>query len=399
MSRLQSSLFENERLTMDRSIELTIESLQSYGSLYRHWAIAFSGGKDSTAVATLVPHLIASGQIPAPESLTILYADTRMELPPLQATAIQVLATLEQRGIRTQVVLPELDERFYVYMFGRGVPPPKNRFRWCTAQLKIEPMENALAELRERTGEKLLMLTGVRLGESAARDQRIVTSCSRDGAECGQGWFQVSTPESVADVLAPCLHWRVCHIWDWLQFHAPDHGFETQMIAEVYGGDEKEEINARTGCVGCNLASKDTALDALLKLSQWQYLAPLKQLKPLYVDLKRPIHRLRKNGERKKDGSLSSNPMRMGPLTMDARRDGLSQVLDIQTQVNRVAHEQERPFIDLINEEEHERILALIEANTWPDKWTGDEIRADVPLPQISACGIQPLLCLEGVQG
>ena len=53
--------------------------------------------------------------------------------------------------------------------------------------------------------------------------------------------------------------WRVCNVWDWLTFHAPRHGFSTQMIAEVYGGNEKEEINARTGCVGCNLASKDVA--------------------------------------------------------------------------------------------------------------------------------------------
>ena len=48
-----TSLWESERLTMERSIELTIESLQSYGSLYKHWAVAYSGGKDSTATVTL----------------------------------------------------------------------------------------------------------------------------------------------------------------------------------------------------------------------------------------------------------------------------------------------------------------------------------------------------------
>ena len=145
---------------------------------------------------TLLAHLIAAGQIAPPETLTVLYADTRMELPPLHACALTILNELAQRGMRTQVVLPDLDDRFFVSLFGRGVPAPKNRFRWCTSQLKIEPMERALADLRQATGEKLLMLTGVRLGESAARDSRIALSCDRDGTECGQGWFQEATPDT-----------------------------------------------------------------------------------------------------------------------------------------------------------------------------------------------------------
>lgn len=141
---------------MERSIELTIESLLVHGWKYRHWAIAYSGGKDSTATVTLVCHLIATGQIPAPESLTVLYADTRMELPPLHACALTILGELQQRGIHTRVVLPALDDRFFVYLFGRGVPAPKNRFRWCTPQLKVEPMEAALQKLRDFYGEKYL---------------------------------------------------------------------------------------------------------------------------------------------------------------------------------------------------------------------------------------------------
>ena len=122
----------------------------------------------------------------------MLYADTRMEMPPLQLSAMGVLDELRERGIKARVVLPEIDKRFYVYMLGRGVPPPKNRFRWCTSQIKLEPMLDALAELRAMSGSKLLMLTGVRLGESSVRDTRIVTSCSRDGAECGQGWCRAA---------------------------------------------------------------------------------------------------------------------------------------------------------------------------------------------------------------
>ncbi|MGF1575637.1 MAG: phosphoadenosine phosphosulfate reductase family protein, partial [Cyanophyceae cyanobacterium] len=177
------SLFEDQRLSLSQSIELSVESLCHYGSLYRHWAVAFSGGKDSSATVTLVAHLIETGRIPQPESLTVLYADTRQELPPLHTAALGILAELEKRGIQTRVVLPEMDYRFFVYMLGRGVPPPSNTFRWCTPKLKVMSMERELEKVRRECGEKLLMLTGVRIGESAARDRRIAVSCTKDGGE------------------------------------------------------------------------------------------------------------------------------------------------------------------------------------------------------------------------
>ncbi len=399
MTRQAPTLWDADRMTFAQALDLTIGSLDTYGRHYKHWSIAFSGGKDSTATVTLVVHLLESGAIPMPESLTVCYADTRMELTPLHIGALHLLSVLRERGIQTQVVVPPLDDRFFVYMFGRGVPPPKNRFRWCTPHLKVEPMLAALEGLRASSEAKLLLLTGVRIGESAARDQRIALSCGKDGAECGQGWFQETTPEAVADTLAPLLHWRVCHVWDWLTFHAPTLGFPTALLAEVYGGEEAQEVNARTGCVGCNLASRDTALDIVLKSPQWSYLAPLKRLRPLYQELIKPQFRLRKDGsQRLKDGSLGKNPMRLGPLTMEARAYGLAQVLRIQDEINTVAARQGRPLVDLINAAEEQRIHELIDANTWPARWTGEEVPGDVALPQvITAEFLQPLLGLEAL--
>lgn len=390
------SLFENSRTVLKDSIALTVSSLCHYAERYRHWVIAFSGGKDSSTVVTLVAHLIETGQIPAPKSLTVLYADTRLELVPLSVAAHGIMEELRQRDIDAHVVLPALDDRFMVYMLGRGVPPPNNRtLRWCTSQIKIEPMHAALKAHRERVGEKLLMLTGVRMGESAARDERIVTSCSRDNAECGQGWLQIHTPEAIADTLAPILHWRVCHVWAWLTAHAPGLGFPTLPIATAYGGDEAEEVNARTGCTGCPLASKDTALEAIIRQVGWSYLTPLKRLRPLYDELRFTRRfRLRKAGfEVLKDGTIATNPQRLGPLTMEAREYGLNAVLGIQDEVNSAALELGRPPVDLLNGEEMGRIIQLIEANTWPLKWTGSEPTGDVPLDRCFGDGaVQPLL-------
>lgn len=377
------SLFEADRLTLDDSLAMTADSINAYGSAYDHWAVAYSGGKDSTALVAAVTYLIESGRVTPPKSLTILYADTRQELPPLQRAALRILNSLEGRGCQTQVVLPQLDDRFYVYVLGRGVPPPSNTFRWCTPQLKIEPMHAALAGLREMAGHKVLMLTGVRLGESAVRDQRIAVSCSKDSGECGQGWFQVATPDSLADTLAPLLHWRLCHVYDWLYFEPERHGLDTSGIAAVYGEDD-----VRTGCVGCNLASRDNALERLIRQAEWEHLRPLLEIKPLFAELKLARNRKRKSEpELRQDGTWAQNAQRLGPLTMEARAYGLERIKDIQS----------RARVDLVNGEEEARIRELWALNTWPNKWTGEEVNGDVALDAISVDAFgdivsQPLL-------
>lgn len=380
----QPTLWESERITMEDSLELTAQSLNAYGSKYDHWAAAFSGGKDSSALVAVVIYLIERGRVKPPKSFTVLRSDTRMELPPLDITAKKIMEQVRQRGFGAKTVLPAMDDRFFVYMFGRGVPPPSNTFRWCTGQLKVEPMIADLKALRDEYGQKFLMLTGVRIGESAARDARISISCGKNNSECGQGWFQEATPDQVADTLAPLLHWRLCHIWDWLTIFESEHGFSTSLIAAVYGQDENLETHARTGCVGCNLASRDFALEEIIKRPQWKHFSPLMELRPLYAELKKPRNRLRKDGtESRIDGSLVTNPCRMGPLTFAARAWGLGQIKDIQ----------KRAGVDLINEEEQDRITQLIAAKTWPNGWDGTERGAWETFDNVNPDGsVQPVL-------
>jgi DNA sulfur modification protein DndC len=397
MSRTeQLNLFGVKRIDINAQQEMTFASLNEYGPRHDHWAIAWSMGKDSTTVLTLVVQAITTGQVSPPKSLTVLCADTRLELIPLWIAAQGIIEKLRTLGIEVRVVMAPLDDRFFVYMLGRGVPPPSNRFRWCTGQMKVEPMKAALKQLHSEIGQKILMLTGVRQGESAIRDGRIAMSCSRDGAECGQGWYQTGLANDMCSTLAPILHWRVCGVWDWLKVFAPMPaygGWPTAILADAYGGDEAEEINARTGCIGCPLASKDKALEAVVVLPDWHYLRPLLRLKPLYRLMKKATYRLRKDGERNKDGKLAKNQQRMGPLTLDARLFFLEEVLKIQAEVNIEADHTGRPRIDILNAEEEARIRELISLNTWPKDWDGTEVRADVMLDKRYADGsVMPVL-------
>ena len=394
------------RLQMTDSIDLTIQSLLAYGATHEHWGIAWSGGKDSSATLTLITWLLDTGRVPRPKTLTVFYADTRQELPPLAIAAQQIMDELRERGIQVEVVTAPMDKRFMVYILGRGVPPPNNNtLRWCTRQIKIDPMQHALEQRLEQLDGQVLMITGVRQGESAIRDQRIEMSCSKDGAECGQGWYQQVLPNAKGlrgrlATLAPLLHWRVCHVWEWLRHWAPQEEFgdwSTAAIAEAYGGDEAEEINARTGCTGCPLVDTDMALDNILLNPQWAYLAPLKRIKPLWRELRKPEHRLRKAGrEILKSGKVAANPQRMGPLTFEARLKGLELILGVQAEINASARALRRPVVDLINAEEEARIRELIALETWPDGWDGDEPIATTIMDTVYANGaVQPRLFSE----
>lgn len=214
MKAQQQNMFGTVKMQMTESIKLSIASLQAYGERYDHWAVAWSGGKDSSALVTFIIWCIENDKVPAPKSLSILYSDTRLELTPLYLAARSIMEEIQEHGYQVTEVMAPMDKRFMCYILGRGVPPPSNTFRWCTGQMKVYPMESALQALYDSTGEKILMLTGVRQGESAARDGRIIRSCSKDGAECGQGWFQTSLDTAICDTLAPLLHWRVCHVWE-----------------------------------------------------------------------------------------------------------------------------------------------------------------------------------------
>ncbi len=363
------TLFDGVRLSYDECYQMTIDSIKKVEGMYKTWLLMWSGGKDSTTMETVILELIRREQVTPPENLRIFIADTRQELIPLWQNAMQLIEQIEQRGYKVDIVRPEIDNRFWVYMLGYGVPPPSNTFRWCTDKLKLAPIQNSvekfMAELNgtkdSNKWDKVLMMTGVRKGESAARDARINMSCSKDGGECGQGHYH-NISNSWNDTLAPIIHWRVCVIWEWLKLYAPTKkyggGWQTAMLAEAYG--DGEDINTRTGCIACNLASKDKALIAIAKLPQWAYLKPLLQIRQLNAWLKMPKNRLRKTGfQKRKDGKGAKNQNRLGPLTYAARAEGLERLKSILDEVNSLARTTGRPEVNILIKEEEQRILCL----------------------------------------
>src|ERR1041384_6671103 len=113
----------------------------------RPWLVGFSGGKDSTMLASLIFETALS--VPLRERkkpISIVCTDTRVEIPAIVEMVESTLARMqkcsEQNDLKVEVSLlrPPPEQSFWVNIIGRGYPPPNRVFRWCTQRLKIDPV-------------------------------------------------------------------------------------------------------------------------------------------------------------------------------------------------------------------------------------------------------------------
>jgi DNA sulfur modification protein DndC len=285
---------------------------------FDHWIVTFSGGKDSTAMAvlSLEAGLELGSQV---RRIDIVYADTLLEIPSIQRFASFFLESIASDNrlvdlpLFTHTVKPAAESSFWVLLLGRGYPPPHQRFRWCTRRLKIEPAEMALKQytLPGRTS----ILTGVRFGESKARDARLATACSR-GGECGQGVWLQHSQRLQATYMAPIVDWEECDVWDYLTLVAPTLGYKTEHLEDVYNGHD-----TRFGCWVCTVVSQEKALTRTVEKPEWEHLRPLLEFRAhLWRSTRDPATRLEVDG-------------RPGRLNLMTRQRVLSELLEVQRQV------------------------------------------------------------------
>jgi len=160
---------------------------QLYLEDQRPWLVGFSGGKDSTMLASLVFDAVLS--IPVEQRkkpVSVLCTDTRVEIP---AIADMVEGALDRMrkcslqnnlNIDASLLKPIIEESFWVNIIGRGYPPPNRVFRWCTQRLKIDPVTTFVNQRLGHWGEAILHL-GARRAESSIRAQTMADREVRNG--------------------------------------------------------------------------------------------------------------------------------------------------------------------------------------------------------------------------
>jgi DNA sulfur modification protein DndC len=302
----------------------------------RPWLVGFSGGKDSTMVASLVYETVMS--IPATERtkpVIVLCTDTRVEIP---AIAEMIESTLERMrkfarknelNIEVHLLKPPPEQSFWVNTIGRGYPPPTRVFRWCTQRLKIDPVTVFVNQRIGHWGEAILHL-GARRAESSTRAQTMGNRKSRNGLRRHPDLPRVW-------VSNPIEFLSTEEVWAYLLQNANPWGNDNRALYKLYANASNGECpiqidtstpacgNSRFGCWTCTVVDRDKASEGLLESGD-ERMEHLLAFRDTLLEFRNPENGYRDN--RRMNGAEGP-----GPLLIKGRRELLKRLLKLQEEL------------------------------------------------------------------
>ena len=302
------------------------------------WIVGFSGGKDSTLLAHLIfDCLLALSPSDRKRPVFLVCNDTLVESPVFQAHVNklldQIAESLDALRVPVQVVkthpLPE--ESFWVNLLGRGYPAPNRNFRWCTDRMKIRPTTRFIQEQVNHSGEAILVL-GTRRAESAHRAHNMA---EREKAANGARLSPHSDLKGCF-IFSPIKDLTTDEVWLALLNSRPPWGGSYRDLVALYkdanGGECPFVVSeddtpscgtgsARFGCWTCTVVKKDNSIDSLIASGQ-DHLEPLAEFRKLIRRVSETPDYRSKTRRDGRDG--------LGPLTLDARKMLLEQLLTVQ---------------------------------------------------------------------
>ncbi|MED2080133.1 phosphoadenosine phosphosulfate reductase family protein, partial [Bacillus thuringiensis] len=118
--------------------------------------VGYSGGKDSSAMLTLLWDAIA--ELPLKDRtkpIHILTSEVGVETPVMTAYISRTLKKIQKSAAKQNLpfivhsVRPLMKESYWYKLLGRGMLPPtgNSRLRWCTDLLKVRPMQRKMKEI------------------------------------------------------------------------------------------------------------------------------------------------------------------------------------------------------------------------------------------------------------
>ena len=306
---------------------------QLYREDDRPWLVGFSGGKDSTMLASLVFDTVLSFPTERrTKPISVLCTDTRVEIPAIvemvEGTLEKMRKCSEKNDLRIDVNLlrPPADQSFWVNIIGRGYPPPNRVFRWCTQRMKIDPVTIFVQQRLGHWGEAILHL-GARRAESSSRAQTMASRESRNGLHRHPDLPRVW-------VSNPIEFLSTEEVWTYLLQNPNPWGESNRSLFALYArsGECPIQIDTSTpscgksrfGCWTCTVVERDKASEGLLASGD-ERMEDLLEFRETLIHYRNP-----ENGKRDmKRMNGSDGP---GPLTMTARRQLLTQLLKLQEQ-------------------------------------------------------------------
>lgn len=328
--------------------------------VYKHderpWLIGYSGGKDSTLLVALVYEAMKRLKDAGAElskRVYIITSDTMVENPIVRnymhssSNSINEAAKRDRLNILATVIYPEEDQTFWSRVIGLGYPTPElPGFRWCTERLKINPMNTYVNERIKESGE-IIILLGVRKGESLTR-QKTITAREIEGK-----LLNMHNDIPNAYVYNPITEIPNDLVWEFLLkgnckspwgtdmkylfnlYQGENLGEEKSVLGEVDRDKIPVTGNSRFGCWCCTMVKEDKSLQNFINKSvgeEKRILTLLRDFRNKLLEMREDStlrDSKRRNGTvyRKADGTFG-----LGPFTLDARRKILEGLLDLENQ-------------------------------------------------------------------
>jgi DNA sulfur modification protein DndC len=206
--------FINQELFAGQQLNHYIADVQRvYCADKRPWVIGYSGGKDSSAIMSLIyMALLGLPKDLRQKPVFVVSSDTLVETPVVvnhindSLEAIQRGAKRDGLPISTHKVVPKSNDTFWVNLLGKGYPAPTRSFRWCTERMKIDPVSEFIKSTVSRYDEVIVVL-GSRSQESASRAQ-VIAKHKIDGSRLAR-----HTTLANAFIYTPIDTWSVDDVW------------------------------------------------------------------------------------------------------------------------------------------------------------------------------------------
>lgn len=354
--------------------EYVSEVQRIYCSDKRPWVIGYSGGKDSSAVITLV-YLALQGLPPdmRTKPVFLVSSDTLVETPVvvdlIQKTMKQIEAGAkrDRLPITQHPVVPKTHETFWVNLLGKGYPAPTRSFRWCTERMKINPVSDFIRDKISQF-EEVIVVLGSRSSESASRAQ-VIAKHKIDGTRLAR-----HTTLSNAFIYTPIDTWDVEDVWKLLRGafrYSPDYveewespwGGNNRPLWTLYMDSSNQGEcplvidestpscgNSRFGCWTCTVVTKDKAMESLIKNGE-EWMLPLLNYRDMLANTSDPAQKDKfRNYKRRtgkvsyqyaKDGEeLSADRKHVpGPYWLSYRKEWLKKLLQIEKKINESGHD------------------------------------------------------------
>jgi DNA sulfur modification protein DndC len=391
------------------------------------WVVGYSGGKDSTATLQLIWNAIAA--LP-PEKRTktihVITTDTLVENPVVSVWVrnsleqMKVAAKDQEMPIEPHLLYPAIKDTFWVNLIGKGYPAPRNRFRWCTERLKIQPSDSFIRAVIRSSGEVILVL-GTRKAESTKRAATMAKY--REGRVRDHINTNPNRPNSL--IYLPIEDWRTDEVWIYLNQWENSWGYSNKDLFTMYRGATADNEcplvvdtstascgDSRFGCWVCTIVSKDKSMEAMIQNDEEkEWMQPLLDIRN-ELDIKedwdkRDFRRIWGDVqlfEREKDGEKTVVPI-PGPYTKYWREHWLRRLLEAQTKTRRTAPENMRDITLITLEEMSEiRRIWLEEKHEFDDSLpriyqevTGEEFQDPRPGADYSLLGRDEWIVLEEI--